>query len=201
MFTVDAVVLSARDRRLEVLAVQRRNEPFAGRWAMPGGFVDMDEPLEAAVVRELEEETGLRGIRLGQFYTFGDPGRDPRGRSVSTAYVALVDASRHNPIAADDASDVKWLPIEDARGLAFDHDRMVELAVERLRDLTEFAGVGAQVLPERFTLTQLRELYQVIHGHNLFHQAFIERVFSLEVVEPVAREEVVRFNPETLAPV
>lgn len=149
MFTVDAVLLAERDGQWHVLLVQRKNDPYAGKWALPGGFVDEDEPLEAAVARELEEETGISGVRLEQFHTFGDPGRDPRGRSISTAYLAIVDASRLTPRAADDAVDVRWVPVSEATDLAFDHAKIIACAVERLRVFSGHAGIGLQSLPVR----------------------------------------------------
>jgi 8-oxo-dGTP diphosphatase len=200
MFTVDAVLLSEREGRLEVLLVQRRNEPFAGAWALPGGFVDMDEPLETAVVRELEEETGLAGVRLEQFRTFGDPDRDPRGRSISTAFLALVDAARFAPEAADDAQDVCWRPVEGANGLAFDHAKIVAGAVERLREYARYAGIGFQALPQRFALERLRRLYEAVEGRPIDPEGFAMRMKLLGVLEPISGQEY-RFVPERTAPV
>lgn len=129
MVTVDAVVFAMRDGALEVLLIERKNPPFQGTWALPGGFVEMDETLEEAVARELEEETGVRGVHLEQFHTFGDPGRDPRGRSISTAYWALVDSAACEVRADDDAADVRWFPAAALPELAFDHRVIVEHGV------------------------------------------------------------------------
>jgi len=136
MVTVDAVVFTERDGRREVLLIQRKHDPFAGAWALPGGFVEMEETLDAAVARELEEETGLRGVALEQCYTFGDPGRDPRGRSISVAYVGEADWRTQQPRGQDDAADARWFPLSALPVLAFDHRTIVEYAVRfRFKEL------------------------------------------------------------------
>ena len=154
MVTVDAVVFAVRDDALEVLLIQRKHDPYEGQWALPGGFVDMDETLETAAARELEEETGLAGICLEQVHTFGDPGRDPRGRSISTAYVGLADPAKHTVKGGDDAADAAWFPVASLPALAFDHGLIVEYALERLRcklrheqgDADFFREISAEVL-------------------------------------------------------
>jgi 8-oxo-dGTP diphosphatase len=130
--TVDIVIVGQGARR-RVLLVRRKHEPFAGRWALPGGFVDMDESLEAAACRELYEETGVRAGRLEQLYTFGEPGRDPRGWTISVAYLAQVDPRRLRPRAADDAAEVAWHSLAHPPPLAFDHAQILRVARERLK--------------------------------------------------------------------
>lgn len=142
MVTVDAVVFALRSGQLSVLLVRRKNDPFAGQWALPGGFVDVDEPLDAAVQRELHEETGLSGIQLFQFHAFGDPGRDPRGRSISVAYLGIADAAQHAPRGHDDAAEAAWFPASRLPKLAFDHDEIVKHAVKRLQFLVTCAAAG-----------------------------------------------------------
>jgi 8-oxo-dGTP diphosphatase len=122
--TVDIVILS-RDERPRVLLVRRRHDPFAGMWAIPGGFLDMDESLEAAARRELQEETGVRASRLEQVHTFGDPNRDPRGRTISVTYLARLDEKRLKPRAGDDAEAVAWFPLHRPPPLAFDHAKIL----------------------------------------------------------------------------
>lgn len=139
MVSVDMVVFAVGSGALEVLAIQRKHEPYAGRWAMPGGFVEMDETLEAAASRELEEETGVEGVHLRQFYVFGDPGRDPRGRCISVGFLGVTERDRHDPHADDDAADVAWLPVDGLPDLAFDHDEVVACAVRTLHALAENA--------------------------------------------------------------
>jgi 8-oxo-dGTP diphosphatase len=130
--TVDVIIVT-RERRPRVLLIRRKHDPFAGMWAIPGGFVDMDESLETAASRELREETGLKVAELEQLHTFGDPDRDPRGRTISVAYLARVDAARLHPEADDDADDVGWHPLDRLPPLAFDHVKILACARERLK--------------------------------------------------------------------
>jgi 8-oxo-dGTP diphosphatase len=132
--TVDVVIVT-REPRPRVLLIRRKHEPYTGHWAIPGGFVDMDEPLEDAARRELHEETGVRTRKLEQLGTFGDPERDPRGRTISVVYLAQVDAERIHPEANDDAAEVGWFPLSRPPAeLAFDHHQILAAARQRLRD-------------------------------------------------------------------
>jgi len=185
MFMVDAVVFTVRGRRLEVLLIERKHEPFAGHLALPGGFVDEHEPLSAAVARELAEETGLEGVALEQFRTFGAPGRDPRGWSISAAFLALVDASRHAPKADDDAARVDWFPVATLGPLAFDHSDIVETATARLRELACYAAVGAQLLPDTFTLGEIADVHAAIRDGAVDAPALEQFLCSRGIVECV----------------
>jgi 8-oxo-dGTP diphosphatase len=129
--TVDIVIIT-REKRPRVLLIRRKNEPFAGRWAIPGGFIEMEETLEESARRELREETGLQVEELRQLATFGDPGRDPRGRTISVVFLARVENERQEIHAADDAAEVGWHRLDKLPPLAFDHDRILALARERL---------------------------------------------------------------------
>lgn len=173
--------------------MRRKNEPFGGYWATPGGFVDEDETLAHAVARELEEETGVQGIDLLQFHTFGDPGRDPRGRAITTAYLALVNAADHSPRAADDADAVRWCPVNEARGLAFDHDRIVAGALAQLRIFASYTGIGAQTVPARFALDTLRRVYETVEERHHPSDAFLARLSSQGIVEPDGNSGLYRF--------
>src|SRR5262245_44590970 len=148
--TVDIVIFTIREGELQVLLVKRGVPPFEGRWAIPGGFAEENESLENAALRELREETGLSEVYLEQLYTFGDPGRDPRGRVVTIAYYALVSADRAPPAAGTDAAEARWWPAGAAPALAFDHRKILDYALERLRNKLEYTTVGFQLLPERF---------------------------------------------------
>jgi 8-oxo-dGTP diphosphatase len=128
---VDLVIIS-KEKNRRVLLIRRKHDPFAGMWALPGGFVEMEESLEAAARRELKEETGVEAERLEQLYTFGDPGRDPRGRVISVVYLAIVDAAKLMPRAADDAAEVGWHPLSQPPPLAFDHAEILACARRRL---------------------------------------------------------------------
>jgi 8-oxo-dGTP diphosphatase len=131
--TVDTVIVT-RGPKPKVLLIRRKHKPFTGKWAIPGGFVEMEETLEAAARRELREETGVEAGRLEQLGTFGDPGRDPRGRTISIVYLAFVDAARVHPEAADDASEVGWHSLVRPPELAFDHAEILKCARRRLRN-------------------------------------------------------------------
>ena len=134
--TVDIVLFNRAAEALEVLLIKRAREPFKGRWALPGGFVDEDESLEAAAARELKEETGLYGISLEQVGAFGDPGRDPRGHTVSIAFASLLE-NRPEAKADDDAEDARWHSVARLPKLAFDHKKIIRLARKRLLDSNE----------------------------------------------------------------
>ncbi len=131
--TVDIVIVT-RDPKPRVLLIRRGQEPFKGSWAIPGGFVEMDEPLDTAAKRELFEETGVRAGDLVQLHTFGDPKRDPRGRNISVAYLALVDADDLQPRAGDDAAEVDWFSLHRPPQLAFDHREILAVARKHLKE-------------------------------------------------------------------
>jgi len=133
MVTVDAAVFAFLDGEPKVLLIQRKEEPFKGRWALPGGFVEIEEDLPEAAARELAEETGLRDVALEQLRTFGKPGRDPRGRTITVAYFGIAERDREQIRAADDAANAQWFDIDDLPPMAFDHDEIVRCAIDRLR--------------------------------------------------------------------
>jgi 8-oxo-dGTP diphosphatase len=181
--TVDIVIFTVHDRELRVLLVERRYEPFRGRWAIPGGFVLSEESLEQAALRELREETGVQDVYLEQLYSFGDPGRDPRGRVVTVAYFALISAARLLQ-AGTDASDARWCPMGKLPALAFDHDAILSYALVRLRNKLEYTTVGFQLLPEKFTLAQLQQVYEAILGKRLDKRNFRKKMALLGILRP-----------------
>jgi 8-oxo-dGTP diphosphatase len=189
--TVDCVVfgldLEAED--LKVLLIQRKGEPFAGKWAFPGGFTEMDETLEESAKRELLEETGISELYLEQLYTFGDPGRDPRGRTVSVAYYALVKMSDHVPRAADDASAAAWHSVGRPPRLAFDHAKILKVAVARLRAKVRYQPIGFELLPAKFTLGQLQRLYEIVLERPLDKRNFRKKVLGLDVLIELGETE------------
>jgi 8-oxo-dGTP diphosphatase len=180
--TTDVVLFTIQDERLEVLLIRRGSEPFKGRWALPGGFVDIDEDLLACAKRELEEETGVTGIYLEQLYTFGTPDRDPRERVISVTYYALVPRERLTIRAASDAEAVTWFPFQQLPSLAFDHDQIVAMAHERLAAKLEYSTIALQFMPERFTLTQLQSVYEVVLGQRLDKRNFRRRILALNCI-------------------
>lgn len=134
MVSVDAAVFAFFRNKAKVLLIERKNEPFKGKWVLPGGFVDIDEELDDAVARELAEETGLVGVRLEQIHTFGNVGRDPRGRVITVIFMGIVTEGQNKLKAGDDAAKVRWFDIEKLpKDLAFDHNEVVRFAIEKLK--------------------------------------------------------------------
>jgi 8-oxo-dGTP diphosphatase len=188
--TVDLVILTIQNADLRALLVQRGQWPFEGSWALPGGFVHIDESLHDTARRELAEETGLAGedIYLEQLYTFGDPQRDPRTRVITVAYFALVPADVSRRLQpGSDAAAVRWFSVYDLPPLAFDHARIVEVALRRLRSKLDWTPVAFRLLPEQFTMSQLRSAYQIILNRELDKQNFSKKMLHSRqpVIEPV----------------
>lgn len=181
--TTDSVVFTIRDARLHVLLIQRGKEPAKGCWAFPGGFVDIDEDLETAAQRELAEETGLSGIELQQFYTFGKPDRDPRERIISVAYMGLVPDEGLQPTPGDDAAAAQWYPVEDVPALACDHDEILATALRMLRERIETSDIALGMMPDNFTLADLQQVYEAIMFESLDAEAFRDWVLSQGWIE------------------
>jgi 8-oxo-dGTP diphosphatase len=180
--TVDCVIFGFDDADLKVLLIQRDLSPFKGKWALPGGFVHVDETLEAAARRELVEETGLKDVFLEQLYTFGEVKRDPRERVVSVAYFSLVALHDHVPRAATDAQNALWFGLSDLPTLAFDHDAIVAAAVGRLRAKVRYQPIGFELLPSKFTLSQLQHLYEAILERELDKRNFRKKLLGMELL-------------------
>lgn len=180
--TVDCAVFGVDEEDLKVLLVQRGLEPFLGRWALPGGFVREDEGVDEAARRELEEETGLARVFLEQLFTFGAPGRDPRGRVISVAHYALVKLADHRVRAATDAREARWFPVRDTPPLAFDHDRILQAALARLQGKVRYQPLGFELLPQKFTLTQLQRVYEKILERPLDKRNFRKKLLAMDLL-------------------
>jgi 8-oxo-dGTP diphosphatase len=242
--TVDMLIFTVTDEEnqnyrklpekvLRLLLIKRGDHPYIGQWALPGGFVEMDESLDEAALRELQEETNIKNIYMEQLYTWGDIGRDPRTRVISTSYMALVDSSALEIQASDDADDAKWFTVScklfqehkeltdsgyiyqrlirlvlsneedelsaivkikktvegkvtktereviESNGIAFDHAKIVEYAIERLRNKIEYTDIAFNLMPEKFTLTELQKVYEIILDTELLKANFRRKIAHL----------------------
>jgi 8-oxo-dGTP diphosphatase len=181
--TVDCVVFGFDEEDLKVLLIQRDLPPFQGRWALPGGFVHVDESLDEAARRELQEETGVSRLYLEQLFSFGELARDPRERVVSVAYYALAKLSDHRIQAATDARNAAWFAVSDTPELAFDHDRILATALERLKAKVRYQPIGFELLPPKFTLSQLQHLYETVLETTLDKRNFRKKILGMGLLE------------------
>ncbi len=184
---VDVVLLTIQDGTLKVLLVKRQHPPYRGAWALPGGLVGDDESVDAAVLRELQEETNIGNVYLEQLYTFGDPNRDPRGRVITVAYYALVNWQQFQLKTHGRVSEASWFPIRRLPTLAFDHRRIVDYALERLRNKINYTTISFQLLAREFTLTELQSSYEVILDQRLDKRNFRRKMLQLGILKDTAR--------------
>ncbi len=182
--TTDVVIFALRGDDLQVLLVKRKLQPFAHQWTIPGGHVIPHESLEDAAVRVLFEKTSVRDIHMEQLYTFGDVKRDPRGRTITVTYLALVPG----PLAVEpgpDTDDTEWKSVYKLPEMGFDHANIVTYALKRLRYKLEYSAVGFRMLPPEFTLTQLQRAYETVLGQKLDKRNFRRRILQAIVIEQV----------------
>jgi 8-oxo-dGTP diphosphatase len=190
--TVDVVIFSVLEGRLHVLLVTRpddASEPFPAMWALPGGFVDVkkDLDLESCALRKLQQKTGVKTPYLEQVGSWGSSKRDPRGWSATHVYFALIPTPAQ-PLQGSNNSNAAWFPLEEQRvrmKLAFDHGKLLEAAIQRLRNKVEYTSLPAFLLPEEFTLSDLQRMYEIVLERPLEKSAFRTRVFGADLVEPV----------------
>ncbi|WP_407482459.1 NUDIX hydrolase [Elizabethkingia meningoseptica] len=176
---VDAVVFGYFDKEdLQILLIKRKIEPFKGSWALPGGLVLDDEDLDEAVKRELYEEAGIKPDFLEQLYSFGNVGRDPRNRVVSVAYLGLVNPSYFELFADSDAEDAQWFSVHKLPPLAFDHQKIIDTALKRLRTKIQYQPVGFNLLNEEFPFSDLENLYKAIIGQEIDRRNFRKKIMS-----------------------
>lgn len=186
--TTDILVFSIRDGLLQVLLIERDLEPFKGTWAIPGGFVQMDEDIHVAAQRELKEESGLSDIPLRQLGAYGDPDRDPRGRVITIAYIALVPSDDLVARGGSDAKDARWFPIDELPPLAFDHERILadaraQLAKDVTASIHESALVAFDFLPAKFTLSDAQQVFETLRGEKMDKRNFRKWISNVWPIE------------------
>lgn len=187
--TTDVVIFTIRQDELKVLLIKRAQPPYQGGWALPGGFVNPDEGLDEGARRELQEETGVSGVYLEQLYTFGEPDRDPRERVITVAYFALIPSDKIELKAASDAEGVSWFGLQELPQLAFDHDRILAMAKERLAAKLEYSTIAFQFMPRTFTLSELQQVYELIQGEVIDKRNFRKKILALGVIEATGDEK------------
>ena len=183
--TVDVVIFTIHEGRLKVLLVKRASEPFKGRWAIPGGFIRLSENLDNAALRILKEKTAVQNIYLEQLYTFGDPLRYPNSRVITCAYFALIrsDDIKLGFDQGTQVTEVEWHKVYSLPQLAFDHKEIIEYAVKRMRERLELSPIAFQLLPEKFTLTELQHSYELILAKKLDKRNFRKKMMSLSMLK------------------
>ncbi len=183
--TTDVVIFTIKDNKLQVLLVKRANEPFKGRWAIPGGFIRLSENLDNAALRILKEKTNVDNIYLEQLYTFGDPLRYPSSRVITCAYFALI-RSDDIKLSVDNSqgiTEVQWHEVYNLPTLAFDHKEIIEYSIKRMRERLEFCPIAFQLLPEKFTLTELQKSYELILDMKLDKRNFRKKALAGAVLK------------------
>ena len=188
--TVDLTIFTVEDNELKALLVKRPHWPFEGKWALPGGFIDMEESLEEAAERTLQEKTGLKeNIYLEQLYTFGEPERDPRTRVITVGYLALVNSEEIEYQRSDKVEEVKWTSVYDLPELASDHEDILDYAVKRLRWTLEYTTAAFSFLSERFTLTELQDTYETVFDKEFDKRNFRKKIKKNDIVTYTGEKE------------
>lgn len=185
MIAVDIVIFTIESGKLKILLIKRASTPFKGLWALPGGIIRKNESLYGAAARELKEETSISEVYLEQLYTFGDPFRDPRGRVVSVAYFALAPCSHLKIKSSSDAAKASLFSVDNLPRLAFDHKKIFEYALTRVRNKIQYTNAAWSLLPKRFTLTEIQKVYEVIWGRHLDKRNFRKKILSLGLLKIV----------------
>lgn len=181
--SVDSVIFGYTEGELKVALIERRNEPYFGMWAIPGGFMEGNETVEETALRELKEETGIEDVYLEQFHVFNKPGRDPRGPTVTIALFALINSDQCHLMAGEDAAKAKWWPAYELPALAFDHNEIYAKALSALRVAMRTRPLAFELLPKQFTLSQLQALYEQIFGVALDKRNFRKKMLKADFIK------------------
>ena len=187
--TVDLAIFTVNVETLKVLLAKRAEEPFAGRWSLPGGFLKTGESLEAAAQRVLQEKTGVREVYLEQLYTFGQPDRDPRSRVITVSYFALIPWTNLEKPASEKVSTLDWFPVDEVPLLAFDHNEILAYAVERLRAKAGYSNIVYGLLPTRFRLSDLQKIYEIILNEELDKRNFRKKMLATELLKETGQKD------------
>ena len=185
--TTDIVIFTIRQDELKVLLIKRALPPHRNQWALPGGFIKLEESLEEGAKRELQEETGVTGVYLEQLYTFGRPDRDPRERVITVAYYALIPSDELEPKAASDAENVSWFGLKELPDLAFDHKEILKMAHQRLIAKLDYSTIAFQFMPKDFTLSELQHVYEVILREQIDKRNFRKRILGLNLIKETGK--------------
>ncbi len=186
--TADVLLFTVLNNELNILLIRRNVEPFKDSWALPGGFVQIDESLEDAAMRELKEEGNVDNVYLEQLFTFGDPKRDPRTRVITVTYLALADSSSWDLMSSGDAKEAKLFPLKSLPKLAFDHKKIVDYGLERLRSKIGYSNIVLGLLPDIFTLTDLQSKHEVILGSKLDKRNFRKKMLASGLLVPTGKK-------------
>lgn len=187
--TVDVLIFAIRTGQLHLLLVERAEPPYSGMWALPGGFIRMGESLEEAALRVCQEKTGVHDLYLEQLYTFGDPNRDPRARVITVAYIALIPWQKLERPTSERVSDIGWFPVQQLPPLAFDHREIVAYGRARLKAKVTYSNIVYGLLPDKFRLSDLQHIYEVILNKPLDKRNFRKQILSLGLLEETGEKE------------
>lgn len=196
--TTDCIVFGFDGETLNLLLINRGIEPFKGCWALPGGFMKMDETAEQGALRELQEETGVKDIYIEQLQAFSTVDRDPRERVMTIAFLAFVRQEKYEVIAGDDAAKAQWFPINELPELAFDHKEIITVALEKLRWKITYEPLAFRLLNKNFTITQLQTVYEVVFGKKFDRRNFYKKMTTLGYLIPTDQQLRNNGRPSTL---
>lgn len=197
--SVDCVIFGYAKNKLQIALIERKKAPFKGKWAIPGGFLEGNETVEEAALRELQEETGIKNVYLEQFHVFSDPDRDPRGRVITVAFFALISSEDLELVATEDAARAAWWSIDELPSLAFDHKSIFYKALESLRTSVTLRPLVFELLPKAFTLTELQTLYEQIFGDKIDKRNFRKKMLKTGDLKPIKKiTEGVKHRPAQL---